>query len=508
MPWKPDEGFLHALREGAEAVLRSMGLDRHLGDAFQDVCLYFLVNSKIGKGNEKKELSELPVNEQLNYLKKCIKNKAIELANAEQKCTVDPDKDYIEKVDEDEPIAELGNPSLARLVVEELDPIEQLIAQLLRLRFQQKQIAKMLGLNETAITRKKKRILVVIKKIMVDFQEGRPMEQHKQSSNRITDKLIYKFISGQEVSCKWNDNLRRKIRRLIRPLEEGLRSMQLDPQIPDHIHKRIKALITVHEKPPKIRNILDELANHRPITLQACMELLEAARQLNKPYLWSSPEGSLHAIENEKHANSMSEQLTKVVASALQISINMDNGPGITDMLCDKLKNWVDRFGGKNRKDFSPFESSYDFTLPLHQGAKYMQARAEKEQQKNIEYFNNACDAMKRRDDTENTIQGLQSIVDYAVRLLNWERFNAPRYLAPALLEEAIEVRNAVDGPIAEKRNVYEEIGDLLGMAIWLSNVLAIPNLGQNIIEYYKPPAQDKRQTRAKKKTRAKKDKK
>ena len=162
--------------------------------------------------------------------------------------------------------------------------------------------------------------------------------------------------------------------------------------------------------------------------------------------------------------------------------------PKVSQILSERLCTLAKRFKSQRGRGCTPFSMLPGYTLPLHGVAASMDNDAQLSFERYFNEFLRACDDMAQRSNAEITVQDMQSLTDYLVRLLDWQIFDSPRYLAPALVEEAIEVVRAVFGKQChpdERQNLADELGDLLFMALWLSNVLAIPNPGHDIKNHY-----------------------
>ncbi len=471
MTWELDPDFYNKLKSKCISILRSKGLEQYAENA-----LHEHLAEVVEKQNYQKKLEEMSSQERNRYLTSCIINKAKTMAkkanDSQKKNKCMHSFSYL-----NEDKIRSYPPWLYSQMTDGLNP-EEILIFLLYKKYQQNEIAKILGVSNTTICRK---VDTMRQKIRKNLSGGTKMSSYKYS-----DTEIYNFVDTQEPNSGFgNNNLRRAIRFLLQPIRSWWPSGSDDdtnPPIPTGLHEQIEGLIEAHQNPKSVEGVLDSINHGSYETHVESLHLLEAARQLNKPYRWISPEESLQIAENIEHAEIAKRYLSEIFRKSLVIykSERNKNSDSIITLVIDKLKDLADRFEKQRGRGCIPFVLLPKAQFPLHSKAQEMDVEKTKNFKKYLNQFKESCDNLKEDDDT--TFHELQSIVDFLIDLLDWHCFDAPRYLAPAIIEEAIELSLAVNRMYdCDKKDIFEELGDLLFMCLWMSNVLAIPNLDRKI---------------------------
>ncbi len=458
--------FVEHLYEIAVDLLKQSPLPYGLRE-YQDVALNEFFVGLCNEDKIKNKLDKVNKEGQRKYIYVCIRHEAERQRRDgnQLKALPLPPLSVLEPDDD----------SITNLIFPRLNHEERLLFVLLSWEYYQIQIAEILDISITKAHRIVKSLREKIKNILKgEFQ-----------MSVYSDKEIYGFIDKKSGAKKLgNENFRRDIKRSLKPIRESLAPLigatGGNPPIPPGMSKIISDTINRHAKPPVIAEVLTTLKPADPLLL--CSDLLEASRQLNKPYRWVTPEESLRAIENPVHAKKQIGCLCQLLAKTLLIFTAKRERKGkqqITKILCLELVSLADRFKSQRGTGCNPFIILSDKTEPLHPSAIKMEKEIENSFDVSLKKLEHVC--KEKSSDTDTTFKDLQALVDWHVRLLDWQIFDAPRYLGPAIMEEAIEVMRAfnLDG----KKNLFQETAQLLYMTLWLSNVLAIPDLGYLLME-------------------------
>jgi RNA polymerase sigma factor (sigma-70 family) len=470
LDWKPDEEFLEDLAARAPWWLKEFW-----DDAMGDVQLKILKRPTV-QGTLARETPH----GRLCYLAKIVLNEAKKHAKRKRE-----EDEKVRKIPPREPPGDSEKSDVFPQAFDDLGDDESLICVLLCTGYEQKQIAQLLGLSRPTVNR-------TIRRIREKGQANIQRMERKEDviAQKYTDNEIYGFVDKLPDTARLgNDNLRRALERILLPLRllSPLLPGGLNPLIPPGMRKQVQELIRSTGSPPKVKDIRDKAAKQPCEPLGATLDILEFARQLNKPYRWISQEESIRAIGDPGQAADAINKLLALLAAVFRLlaalSKKTSTRHDITTLVCDKLKDIATRFATQRGHGCSPFAPALPPSAPLGNLGVLMEQQAARHFKKNLDRFERDCNATGKRGCAATSLEELQGLVDSLVLLLDWKMFDAPGYLAPAIVEEAIEVALAANGPSYEKQNVFAEIGDLFFMSLWLSNVLAVANPGHEMLE-------------------------
>jgi len=313
------------------------------------------------------------------------------------------------------------------------------------------------------------------------------------SNNALTDADIYQFAQGGDAGpIHGSDNLRRWIERTTVRVQLTLGPITGEdfPIIPPNEREAIDLAIEQHRNPCKIHEILAAAGKTEESPEALAWQANDAAKRLAKGSKWISDEASIRIVQDPEEASRASGLLVEIIAKLVRLFVRCRDEAGderqLSSILADKFARYPDRFR-KTRGRGS------DTDLPPTRCWPPGDDMANRWEQEKLELFHNhradhekRCRRMMRRDDADTTLGDFQLLADSVVLVLDWTSFDAPRYQAQALVEEVNEVGGAVSGHLGSKQDVFGEIGDAMFVALWLSNVLAIPNLGHDLLEWYK----------------------
>lgn len=447
----------------------------HVEDARQNVLVRLLSGRAPGNWNSMIE------SQRRGYVRTCIRNEALHLAAVGAGTKSLPDgggppwsgPSPLVKVSEREsppPYEAIAN------AYRGLSAEERVVQALFLFGYQQKQIADCLRLSEATVSR------------LIDGIREKVKGNLKRSSSAMVSREaeIWGFVQKGDPDLG-NDNLRRRIGTVLRPLSEAVPALiheESQLPIPTPMLERIEVMIKQQHPPPTVEDVLVEVRKGKaPNEAELCKDILDAARMLAKPFRWVGAADAMRFLRDPRHVEEASGCLTKLLGASLQLLAAQEAPCDLTEVICGKLEDWCLKFGDQRGPRCAPVAPLTVSGSRVSQDASRMEQEAFGLFEKYRQCFEETRQKKLREGDAEVTFVHLQSLVDFFVRLHEWQLFDSPKYLAPAILEEAIEV-DLASGGYHEKHKVCDELGDLLLMVLWLSNVLAVPELGAEVLDW------------------------